>query len=233
MSMAGGPGRIPALLFLGVVIAAIAALLVGYGVPVGVGALAGFILGATAGLVAALWLGRGAGRSVNIAGMSWSSDVTWQAPLEAESPGAAMVARMHELSAVFAVDLGRTRSIQQVLQAIEANGYELELLTIEHHDAGAAMALDVRTLPGATPPPSMMEVSVSDDLGTPYRAAGQGQGGGPGRSRYEVRVIPVIPAAARELAIRIERFVDLYPGATRPAIGPWSFTATVVREEAR
>jgi hypothetical protein len=236
MSMAGGPGRIPALVFVGVVIVAIAALLVGYGVPVGVGALAGFVLGATAGAVSALWLGRGAGRSVNIAGMSWSSDMAWQVPLEADQPDEVLATRMLELSALFAVDLGRIRSVQPMLVATEAGGYELELVTIEHHEAGATLALDVRTLPGATALPSMVDVSVADDLGTPYRAIGQGAGGGPGHSRYEVRILPAIPEAARELSIRIERFVELYPGhpaGPRPAIGPWSFSVAVVREEAR
>jgi hypothetical protein len=226
MSMAGGPGRIPALLFLAVVIVAIAALLVGYGVPVGVGALAGLLLGATAGAVGVLWLGRGSGRSVNIAGMSWSSDVAWQS-LQAESPNEDMVTRMHELSEVFAVDLGRTRSIQPVLATSEANGLALELLALEACEAGATLTLDVRALPGSMPPPSMAEVAVTDDLGTPYRAAGQGHSGSAGRSRYEVRAIPAIPPAARELSVRIERFVDLYPGAPRPAAGPWSFVVAV------
>jgi hypothetical protein len=36
-------------------------------------------------------------------------------------------------------------------------------------------------------------------------------------------VIPAIPHASRELSIRIDRFVDAFPGARRIAAGPWSF----------
>jgi hypothetical protein len=75
-------------------------------------------------------------------------------------------------------------------------------------------------------------VSVTDDLGTAFRATGQGHGGGPVRSRYEVRVLPVIPPGARELRVRIERFVDLYPGAPQAVTGPWSFTVAVNRGDA-
>ena len=57
-----GPGRFFGLLFLAIVIVAIAALLGGYGVPVGIGALAGLVLGAIAGALGSLWVARGAGR---------------------------------------------------------------------------------------------------------------------------------------------------------------------------
>ena len=51
-----GPGQLVGLAFVVVVVAAIVALLAGYGVPVGIGALAGFILGGIAGLLGALWV---------------------------------------------------------------------------------------------------------------------------------------------------------------------------------
>ena len=45
--------------------------------------------------------------------------------------------------------------------------------------------------------------------------------------RYEVMVIPAIPPKARELSIRIDRFVDFFPGVGRTVVGPWSFSVTM------
>ena len=68
---------------------------------------------------------------------------------------------------------------------------------------------------------------MSDDVGTRYQASGQGQGGSPNRARYEISLIPALAPTSRELSIRIDRFVDLFPGARRTALGPWPFTVAL------
>ena len=59
------------MLFLAIVIAAAGALIAGYGLAVGVGVLVGLVLGAGAGLLGSVWLVRGPGRQINLAGYAW------------------------------------------------------------------------------------------------------------------------------------------------------------------
>jgi hypothetical protein len=188
---------------------------------VGVGALIGFVLGAMAGAIGVLWLGRGSGRSVHLAGYSWLSYDT------NASPSIDPVADMRELTEVLAVDLGPIQSIVPALSSVEADGLDIQLLAIELHEAGASLGFDVHARPGGLPPLPMVAVSVTDDLGTAYRALGQGQGGGPGRQRYEVAIIPAVPDAARHLSVRIDGFIDPFQGARRMPTGPWAFEVTL------
>jgi hypothetical protein len=140
------------------------------------------------------------------------------------TPSAELAAEMHELTDVLAVDLGPISSILPVLSTVEAEAIEVQLLAIEMHQAGASIGFDVRVLPGGRfPPLPMVTVSASDDLGTDYRALGQVQGGGPGRTRFEVTIIPEIPKAARHLSVQIDGFVDPFRGAGRKQAGPWAF----------
>ncbi len=214
-------GRLPALLFLAIVLVAIVALLAGYGIPVGVGALVGLVLGAIAGVVGVLWLARGPGRSIHLGGHAWSSPDTTGAP------SVDFATEMRDSIDVLAVDLGPIRSILPVLSTVEAGGLEVQLVAIERHEAGASISFAVHAQPGAFPPLPMVNVSVTDDRGTQYRAFGQGQGGGPGRQRYEVTVIPGIPDMARRLTVQIVRFLDPFQGARRPPAGPWTFNVTL------
>jgi hypothetical protein len=218
MERSGGFWRLPGLLLLAIVIVAIAALLAGYGIPVGMGALAGLVLGAIAGMLGSLWLTRGARRSINFAGVEWSSD------LHSGDMSAELLADMRESSELHMIDIGPIRSIRPVLTSVEANGLAVQLVAIEVHEAGARMALDVRALPGAPPPPSSPEVSVTDSVGTSYRAAGFGQGGALSQTRYEIVVVPALVLAPGALVIRIDRFIDLFPGGRRAVVGPWLFT---------
>jgi hypothetical protein len=219
--MADGRGRLPALLFWAIVLVAIVALLAGYGVPVGVGALVGLALGAIAGAIGVLWLVRGPGRSIHLGGYSWSSyDTTGP-------PGVELAAEMAEMADVLAVDLGPIHSILPVLSTVEADGLEVQLLAIEMHEAGASLGFDVRARPGSLPPLPMVNVSVTDDVGTPYRALGQGQGGGPGRTRYEVTVVPAFPKVSRHVSVQIDGFIDPFQGARRTPAGPWVFNVTI------
>lgn len=214
-----GRDRLLGLLFLALVALAIGLLIAGYGVAVGVGALAGMVLGFLAGTLGALWLGRGSGRSITFGGMEWSS--------ESAQPTAALMAEMQELGEISSVDIGPIRSILPVLARAEAGGLDVELVTVEVHEAGLAMTLDVASRPGTLPPASTARVSVSDDTGTAYRASAQGQGGLPSRMRYAVTAIPAPPPAATRLEITIERFLDPFPGGRQQASGPWRFSVAL------
>jgi hypothetical protein len=191
--MAARRRQLPGLIFLGIVVVAIVAMLAGFGVPVGIGALVGLILGLMAGAIGALWLARGPGRSIQLGSYSWASYDTPQ------TPSVELVAESRELLDILGVDLGPIDSILPVLSTVEADGLTIQLLAIEMHEAGACIGFDVHTRPGSLPPPPMVNVSVTDDVGTRYRALGQGQGGGPGRMRYEVTFIPAVPKASRHL----------------------------------
>lgn len=214
-----GRDRLLGLLFLALVALAIGLLIAGYGVAVGVGALAGMVLGFLAGTLGALWLGRGSGRSITFGGTEWSS--------ESAQPTAALMTEMQELGEISSVDIGPIRSILPALARAEAGGLDVELVTVEVHEAGLAMTLDVASRPGTLPPASMARVSVSDDTGTAYRASAQGQGGLPSRMRYAVTAIPAPPPAATRLEITIERFLDPFPGGRQQASGPWRFSVAL------
>lgn len=208
--------RLVGLLFLALVVVAAGLLIGGYGVAVGVGVLAGLVLGFLAGTVGALWLGRGSGRSITFGGMEWSS--------ESGRPTAELMAEMQELGEISSVDIGPIRSVLPVLASAEAGGLDVQLVSVEIHKAGLAMTFDVASRPGSLPPASMARIAVSDDAGTTYRASAQGQGGLPGRMRYAVTAIPTPPAAASVLQVRIERFLDPFPGGRSGAVGPWAFS---------
>jgi hypothetical protein len=138
------------------------------------------------------------------------------------------MAEMQELGEISGVDIGRIRSVLPVLATAEAGGLEVQLVTVEVHEAGLAMTLDVASRPGALPPASMARVSLSDDTGTAYRASAQGQGGFLGRMRYGVTAIPVPPTLATRLEITIDRFFDPFPGSRQPAVGPWTFSVALL-----
>ncbi len=212
-------GRLVGLLFLAVVIVAVGLLIAGYGVAVGVGALVGLVLGFVAGTFGLLWLGRGSGRSITFGGMAWSS--------LSEEPAAELMAEVRELGELSGVDTGPLLSVLPVLARAEAGGLEAELVTVELHEAGLSMTLDVASRPGTVPPASMALVSVVDDAGTSYRAAAQGQGGSPGRMRYAVTAIPAPPPRATRLEVTVERFLDPFPGGRRQATGPWRFSVVL------
>jgi hypothetical protein len=218
-----GSGRLLGAFFLIVIVAAIVLLIAGYGVPVGLGALIGLILGFVAGSVGSLWLARGPGRSVTFGGRSWASD--------SSNPGPDQIAEMHELAEIGGVSLGAIRSVTPVLSTATTAGLVVQLVTIEHHEGGLAMSLEVRPKPGTLPPGSFARIAVSDDVETRYRASAVAQGGSGGEIRYAVTAIPAPPAAATQLDVVIERFVDHFPGASREAtVGPWSFSVSLNQE---
>jgi hypothetical protein len=217
-----GPGRLIGVFVVAVVVVGIGLLIAGYGVAVGLGALVGLIFGFVAGSLGSLWLARGAGRTVTFGGRAWSSDSITPSPDQIEE--------MRDLTDISGVSLGGVRSVTPVLSTAEATRLIVQLVTIEHHEGGLAMILEVRTQPGTLPPGSLARVAVSDDIGTRYRASALSQGGSATESRYTVIAIPAPPAAASQLEIVIERFLDPFPGAPgHGAIGPWSFSVSLAR----
>jgi hypothetical protein len=217
MVRAGGPFRFVGLAFLAAVVVVIVALITGYGIPVGIGALAGFVLGALAGLVGTLWLSRGAGRSMNVGGMSWSSSDS------SGGMGPTQLDQMRERSELLQIDLGPIRSVLPVLATADAGGYVVQLVAAELREAGTALILDVRSKPGSPQPGFWADVSVRDEMGTTYRAAGQTNGSGLNPMRCAISIVPAAPSNARRLDVNVERFVDPFRGVDRAAEGPWTF----------
>lgn len=211
------------LAFLAVVATAIVALLAGYGVPVGVGAVAGLLLGGIAGFVGVLWLTRGSGRSITIGSTSWSSP-------DGDRPSDADFAHLREMSELTEVDLGRALAVEPEMAVVEAKGIAIEIVSATVHEGGVRLDVEVRTSPGITPTGHMARVSASDDLGTAYRAAGRGTGTLQ-PARYDVTIVPRPPMSARRLTVSVEALVDPFPGASRYLAGPWVFSIPLPKVE--
>jgi hypothetical protein len=208
-----GWNRVFSVVVIALVLGTVALLVAGYGVAVGLGALAGLIIGSVAGSLGLLWLARGPGRSITFGTMDWSSD----------RPSVELMSEMHDLAEVGSIDIGRARSVRPVLERTTVGGLEVEFVAVEWHEGGLLLTFEVRSAPGIPLPTGMVRMAVSDDAGTAYRAGGNGQGGWPGRMRYEATAVPLPPAAATRLAVAIERFLDPFPGGRATATGPWEF----------
>jgi hypothetical protein len=217
-------GRLLGITFLVVVIVVTADLIAGYGVAVGLGALAGLLLAFAVGLFAffSTWRGNGqmtfGGSSGTFARFGENADLNAQPE------------RIHDLTEILPIDLGRVRTVVPALSTSVANGFSVEMIAVELCEAGLALNLDVNVAPGLPHPASMARVSITDDVGTPYRASAQGQGSMPSRLRITMKAIPAAPPAARVLDVRIEEFVDPFPGMGEAVTGPWTFSITLPRE---
>jgi hypothetical protein len=209
--------RAGGLLLLAILLGTSGLLIAGYGLPVGLGWLAGLFLGFLGGLFGWLWTLQGRGQ-VSFGGASTSSSSGW---LSADQDTAQ--AQLHELTEILSVDIGRVRAIVPVLASAEAGGLAIELVDAELCEAGLGFNVDVHILPGTLPPPWLARVSVEDDTGTAYRASAQGQGSGPPRLRIRIVAIPLPPATATRLTLRIEEFLDPFPTMGRSLPGPWTF----------
>jgi hypothetical protein len=109
-----------------------------------------------------------------------------------------------------------------------AGGARVELVALEIREDGCIATLVAHTRPPVGSVGHFVEVTVSDDAGTAYVASGQGSGGsGPGASRHEIRFAPTPPESARTLTIRIESFVDPFPGPSVELRGPWEFSVAL------
>jgi hypothetical protein len=217
-------GSLPSLVFLAILVGTTGLLISGYGLPVGLGVLGGLILGFLAGLVGSLWTFRGSSQITF--GSGSGSYGTWNTLSEDSSRSPESVAtQVQELTEVLGVDLGGVRSIIPVMTLSEAGGLAVELVDLELREAGVALILDVRVMPGTQMPPSMARVSIADDVGTAYRASAQSQGGYNSPIRAFVVAIPAPPSSATKLSIRIEEFLDPpFPHAAKAIAGPWVYS---------
>jgi len=209
--------RLPALVLLGLVVVAVTLLVAGYGLPVGLGALTGLLLGGIAAL-GVLNLSTRSGRHTSYG--------TWSTPLVAnDQPDHELMARIgRDAMRVAGVDSGVLRRVIPLGDSVEAAGARVELVALEIREDGCIATLVAHTRPPVGSVGHFVDVAVSDDAGTEYVASGQGSGGsGPGASRHEIRIAPRPPDAARTLSLRIDAFADPFPGPSVELRGPWEF----------
>jgi hypothetical protein len=213
--------RFSALAFIGLVLAAIALLIAGYGPAVGLGAFVGFVLGTLAGLVGLMWLGRGSGRTFGVGGMHWlSAD-------QSRGPDPDQMAEMHAMFEIFGVDLGEVRRVIPVLATTAAAGLAVELVAVEVREAGLGMTFDVAIGLGTPQPPGMARLSIRDATGTAYRGSVQGGGSALSRTRFTAVAIPAPPPGADALTVSLDELLDPFPGPGRRVVGPWVFRVSL------
>jgi hypothetical protein len=211
--------RLPAFLLLGLVLLAAALLTAGYGVAVGVGVIAGLVLGGAV-ILAFMAMNPRSGSSVGFG--TWGTRGG-----SLDQPDHELIERHGRNSMrVAGVDAGALRRVIPFGDAVEAGGALVELIVLEIREDGCIATLVAHTRPPMRPVGHFVEVTVSDDAGTTYVASGQGLGG-PWASRHEIRFAPAPPAGARVLTIQIESFVDPFPGPSVELRGPWEFRITL------
>ncbi|MEK6191358.1 MAG: hypothetical protein AABM41_03415 [Chloroflexota bacterium] len=212
--------RLPAFLLLALVIIAAALLIAGWGVAVGVGVFVGLGLGFVA-ILASMAIARRTGGSASYSFLQSASSPT--------EPDHAMLERHgRDSMPVAGIDAGALRRVVAVGDAVEASGVRLELTAVELREDGGLATLVAHTRPPIGPAGHFVEVRVSDDAETAYVAAGQGMGGPtPTTARHEIRFAPSPPQTARVLTLRVERFIDPFPGPAAPIEGPWTFEVSL------
>jgi hypothetical protein len=213
-------GRWMGLTFLVLAVVATGMLIAGYGFAVGIGALAGLLLAFAAGFFIFLSVWRGDGQVSFGAGPRSHMFGEMNSNPDAQREEAEQLQRLTE---ILSVDLGRVVKVIPVLTTVPAAGLWLDLVDVELCEAGMSINVDVRVSPGNPHPASLARASITDDVGTVYRASAQGQGWMPSRIRLDVRTIPAPPATATSLHVRIEEFVDPLPGLGNAVVGPWVF----------
>jgi hypothetical protein len=208
--------RTPTFVLLGVVLIAAVLLIAGYGPAVGVGVMVGLILG----LVVVL-----AFLAMNPRSRSHQFD-TWSAPLVAsDEPAHEAIARMsHDAMRVSGVDSGTLHRVIALGNAVTAAGVKLELIALEVRDDGCVATIVAHTRPPTGPVGHFVVLKVSDDVGTEYFASGGSSGSsGSEASRHEIRFAPAPSPNAGTLTIRIETFINPFPGPSTELRGPWEF----------
>ena len=209
--------RVPAFLLLTVGVVAAALLIAGYGVPVGIGLIAGLLLGAAA-LLALVGLSRRAAWSAPI--RSWGTQEG-----SAHQPDRALMERHgRDAMRVAAVDASTLRRVVAVGGHQDNGGARVELIVVELREDGGIATLVAHTRPPVGVVGHLVEAAVSDDVGTAYVASGQASSGsGPGTSRHEIRFAPAPPEGAHVLSIEVASFVDPFPQRVAELVGPWEF----------
>jgi hypothetical protein len=213
--------RLPAFLVLGVALVAVVLLVAGYGLAVGVGVAAGLMV-SVAVIVAFMAVKPRAGSSVGV----WSWRGRGRPPDQATVD---LIERHnHDSARVAGVDAGALRRVIALGSAVEAGGARVELVALEIREDGAIATIAAHTRPPLGFVGHFIEVAVSDDAGTTYVASGQGSGSSsPGTSRHEIRFAPAPPAHVRLLDLRIEAFMDPFPGRAVLLPGPWEFSVVM------
>ena len=208
--------RAPSFVLLGLVLVAAALLIAGYGAPVGIGVVAGLLLG---GAVVLAILGM---NPQTHGGASYSWLDSTNAP---NQPDHDAIQHFHaESLRVIGVDAGDLRRVIPVSATVDGNRARLELIAIEIREDGGIAGLVAHTRPPVGMPGHFVTLSVTDDAGTSYAASGQGSGGSnAGTMRYEIRFAPAPPPNARQLTIRVESFASPFPAPASRLEGPWEF----------
>lgn len=214
----GGFTPVP-LVVIALVLLAASLIVAGYGVPVGVGLFVGLALGFGIGVVGVLWLGAGPGRTVGLG--SWTFDKT-----DAMTSGPPQLPDwVQDGARAAAVEMTALRRILAVGQTTEIEAIRVEVTALELREGGGvALAVAHTEPPDARSLGPFARISVLDDVGTTYAAGSEPHGGSPFATRLTIRFAPAPPEAAGELTIRIEEFVNPFPGPARQqVVGPWVF----------
>ncbi len=214
----GGFTPVP-LIVIGVVLLAASLVVVGYGVPVGVGLFVGLALGFGVGVVGVLWLGAGPGRTVGLG--SWTFLTT-----DGVASGPPQFPDwFHNGAPAAAVEMTALHRVVAVGQMTEVEAIRIEVTALELREGGGvALAVAHTEPPDARSLGPFARISVLDDVGTTYAAGSEGNGGSQFATRLTIRFAPAPPEAAGELTIRVEEFVNPFPGpARRQVVGPWVF----------
>jgi hypothetical protein len=214
----GGFTPVP-LIVIALVLLAAALIIVGYGVPVGVGLFVGLALGCGVGVVGVLWLGAGPGRTVGLGSFSFAStDGVTSGPPQFPD-------WFQDGGRAAAVEMTALRRVLTVGQMTEVEAIRIEVTALElRAGGGVALAVAHTEPPDARPLGPFARISVLDDVGTTYAAGSEGSGGSQFATRLSIRFAPAPPEAAGELTIRIEEFVNPFPGPARQqVVGPWVF----------
>jgi len=197
-------------------------LIAGYGVPVGVGVLAGLVAGGLVGVGLGIALMSRA-RAGQVAWDTSSGTSSFQAFSETADSG--LPDPMRAMERVQRVDHGPLVRVVAGGAAAEAQAIHVELIAVEIRSTGAIAHVTAGVAPPAMMTASFARVVVEDDRGTAYEAAGFGGNGSMDRMRYEVRFAPAPPPAATELRVRIDAFTDPFPVPGRATVrGPWLLT---------
>jgi hypothetical protein len=209
--------RLPSVLLLGAALLASGLLVVGYGVAVGIGVIVGLVLGWMV-IVAVLAMSHRSGSSVTFLAQD----------RRVGEPDGADMAQMESFGRdsmrVAGVDAGVLRRVIALGDEVEASGARVELIAIEIREDGGIATLAAHVRPPVGTLGHFADVAVSDDADTAYVAIGIGIGGSfPGSSRHEIRFAPAPPDAAQTLTLRIEGFMDPFPGPTVQLRGTWEF----------
>jgi len=214
-----GRWRFVGIAIIALTLAAIVLLLVGQGPVVAAAAIVGLILGLVAGAVGLFWLRRDlTGRSVSLRNVVY----------DGTPPDDAFMEHMRASAEVGGMDLGPVEAVRPVVQTVEVRGIRLQLVTIDERTAGATLTFEARGSIGARTPMGMAVVRVTDDLGTRYQAATEGQSGSTFRTRFEVSLAPAPPPSARVLTVTVEGFMEFDPWSRKSIEGPWVFEVPLV-----